>query len=375
MMIITKKVGLIVNPIAGMGGRVGLKGTDGVEILEQARLLGAQPESHNRALIAIQKLLPIKEKIELITYPEEMGGIIAKKCSFQPTIIGSISKGKTTPEDTQRAAKDLLDLNIHLLLFAGGDGTARNIYDAIEGKVVTLGIPTGVKIQSAVFARNPTRAGELALAFLQERTHRVRETEVMDIDEDLFREGIVRAKLYGYLKIPYERAHVQSSKAGSPETESFAHQAIAEEIIENMETDYFYIVGPGTTTRAIMDKLQLANTLLGIDLIYNKKLIANDLNESKIVHHIQGKKVKLIITPIGGQGYILGRGNQQLSPDIIQKIGRENIIVIATRNKLNSLNGQPLLVDSGDKGIDELLCGYIGIITGYREKSIYKVVC
>ncbi|MHA2387593.1 MAG: ATP-NAD kinase family protein [Candidatus Hodarchaeales archaeon] len=374
-MIITKKVGLIVNPIAGMGGRVGLKGTDGVEILEQARLLGAQPESHNRALIAIQKLLPIKEKIELITYPEEMGGIIAKKCSFQPTIIGSISKGKTTPEDTQRAAKDLLDLNIHLLLFAGGDGTARNIYDAIEGKVVTLGIPTGVKIQSAVFARNPTRAGELALAFLQERTHRVRETEVMDIDEDLFREGIVRAKLYGYLKIPYERAHVQSSKAGSPETESFAHQAIAEEIIENMETDYFYIVGPGTTTRAIMDKLQLANTLLGIDLIYNKKLIANDLNESKIVHHIQGKKVKLIITPIGGQGYILGRGNQQLSPDIIQKIGRENIIVIATRNKLNSLNGQPLLVDSGDKGIDELLCGYIGIITGYREKSIYKVVC
>jgi predicted polyphosphate/ATP-dependent NAD kinase len=375
MMIITKKVGLIVNPIAGMGGRVGLKGTDGVEILEQARLLGAQPESHNRALIAIQKLLPIKEKIELITYPEEMGGIIAKKCSFQPTIIGSISKGKTTPEDTQRAAKDLLDLNIHLLLFAGGDGTARNIYDAIEGKVVTLGIPTGVKIQSAVFARNPTRAGELALAFLQERTHRVRETEVMDIDEDLFREGIVRAKLYGYLKIPYERSHVQSSKAGSPETESFAHQAIAEEIIENMETDYFYIVGPGTTTRAIMDKLQLANTLLGIDLIYNKKLIANDLNESKIVHHIQGKKVKLIITPIGGQGYILGRGNQQLSPDIIQKIGRENIIVIATRNKLNSLNGQPLLVDSGDKGVDELLCGYIGIITGYREKSIYKVVC
>ncbi|MHA2108237.1 MAG: ATP-NAD kinase family protein [Candidatus Hodarchaeales archaeon] len=374
-MIITKKVGLIVNPIAGMGGRVGLKGTDGVEILEQARLLGAQPESHNRALIAIQKLLPIKEKIELITYPEEMGGIIAKKCSFQPTIIGSISKGKTTPEDTQRAAKDLLDLNIHLLLFAGGDGTARNIYDAIEGKVVTLGIPTGVKIQSAVFARNPTRAGELALAFLQERTHRVRETEVMDIDEDLFREGIVRAKLYGYLKIPYERAHVQSSKAGSPETESFAHQAIAEEIIENMETDYFYIVGPGTTTRAIMDKLQLANTLLGIDLIYNKKLIANDLNESKIVHYIQGKKVKLIITPIGGQGYILGRGNQQLSPDIIQKIGRENIIVIATRNKLNSLNGQPLLVDSGDKGVDELLCGYIGIITGYREKSIYKVVC
>ncbi|PWI49317.1 ATP-NAD kinase [Candidatus Heimdallarchaeota archaeon B3_Heim] len=368
-----KKVGLIINPIAGMGGRVGLKGTDGGEILEQARLLGAIPESQNRTLISIQKLLPIKEKIELITYPEEMGENIAKKCGFQPTIIGSISKGKTTRKDTQKAAKDLLDLKIDLLLFAGGDGTARDIYDVIKDDLVTLGIPTGVKIQSAVFARNPARAGDLALSFLQKRTIRVREAEVMDIDEDSFRKGIVRAKLYGYLTIPYERAHVQSSKAGSPETENFAHQAIAEEIIENMETNYFYIVGPGTTTRAIMDKLQLANTLLGIDLIYDKKLIANDLNESKLTHYIQGKKAKLIITPIGGQGYILGRGNQQLSPDIIKKIGKDNIIVIATRNKINSLNGQPLLVDSGDREVDELLCGYIGIITGYREKSIYKV--
>jgi predicted polyphosphate/ATP-dependent NAD kinase len=256
-MIITKKVGLIVNPIAGMGGRVGLKGTDGVEILEQAKLLGAKPESQNRALISIQKLLPIQEKIELITYPEEMGENIAKKCGFHPAIIGSISKGKTTAEDTQKAAKDLLDLKIDLLLFAGGDGTARNIYDATKGELVTLGIPTGVKIQSAVFARNPTRAGELALSFLQKRTISVREAEVMDIDEDSFRKGIVRAKLYGYLRIPYVKAHIQSSKAGSPETESFAHQAIAEEIIENMEANCFYIVGPGTTTRAIMDKLQL----------------------------------------------------------------------------------------------------------------------
>jgi predicted polyphosphate/ATP-dependent NAD kinase len=375
LIIIIKKVGLIINPIAGMGGRVGLKGTDGIKILEQAKLLGAKPESQNRTLISIQKLLPIQEKIEIITYPEEMGEIIARKCGFQPRIIGSISKGKTTSKDTQKAAKDLLELNIDLLLFAGGDGTAKDIYNVIEDNLITLGIPTGVKIQSAVFARNPTRAGELALAYLQERTIRIREAEVMDIDEDSFRKGIVRAKLYGYLKIPYERAYVQASKAGSPETESFAHQAIAEEIIENMKAGYYYIIGPGTTTRAIMEKLQLANSLLGIDLIHNKKLIANDLNETDLVHYIQGKKVKLILTPIGGQGYILGRGNQQLSPEIIKKIGRDNIIVIATRNKLNSLNGQPLLVDSGDKKLDDLLCGYMGIITGYREKSIYRVVC
>ncbi|MHA2333513.1 MAG: ATP-NAD kinase family protein [Candidatus Hodarchaeales archaeon] len=368
-----KKLGLIINPIAGMGGKVGLKGTDGSIILEQAKQLGARPESQNRALISIQKLLPIKDKIELITYPDEMGGNAATKCSFQPKIIGSITKGKTTAADTQKAAKELLDHKIDLLLFAGGDGTARDIYNVIGEKIVTLGIPTGVKIHSAVFAVNPARAGELALSVLQNRTNRVREAEVMDIDEKSFRKGIVRARLHGYLKIPYERAHVQSIKAGSPETESHAHQAIAEEVVENMLSNYFYIIGPGTTTRAIMEKLNLLNTLLGIDLIYNKELIANDLNESQIAYHIQGKKAKLVITPIGGQGYLLGRGNQQLSPNIIRKIGKNNIVVLATKNKIHSLNGQPLLVDSGDKEIDELLQGYISVYTGYRERIIYRV--
>lgn len=372
-MIIVKKVGLIINPIAGMGGRVGLKGTDGTKILEQAKHLGAKPESQNRAIITIQKLLLIKEEIELITYPEEMGEIVVKKCGFQPKVIGSISKGKTTAVDTQKAAKDLLNLNIDLLLFAGGDGTARDIYNIIGDKIIVLGIPTGVKIHSAVFARNPSRAGELALSFLQNKIQRVKEAEVMDIDEDSFRKGIVRARLYGYLKIPYERIHVQSLKAGSPQTDSFAHEAIAEEITEKMQSDFFYIIGPGTTTRAIMEKLNLSNTLLGIDLVFNKKLIANDLNESQLTDYIQGKKTKVIITPIGGQGYLLGRGNQQLSPDIIKKIGKENIIVIATRNKINSLNGQPLLVDSGDNEVNESLCGYISIFTGYRERIIYKV--
>jgi len=372
-MIIVKKVGLIINPIAGMGGRVGLKGTDGTKILEQAKHLGAKPESQNRAIITIQKLLSIQEEIEIITYPEEMGEIVVKKCGFQPRVIGSISKGKTTVVDTQKAAKDLLKLNIDLLLFAGGDGTARDIYNIIGDMVVVLGIPTGVKIHSAVFARNPSRAGELAISVLQNKTQRVKEAEVMDIDEESFRKGVVRARLYGYLKIPYERIHVQSLKSGSPQTDSFAHESIAEEITKKMKSDFFYIIGPGTTTRAIMEKLNLSNTLLGIDLVFNKKLIANDLNESQLRDNIQGKKAKVIITPIGGQGYLLGRGNQQISPDIIKKIGKDNIIVIATRNKINSLNGQPLLVDSGDNEVDELLCGYISIITGYRERIIYRV--
>lgn len=372
-MIIVKKVGLIINPIAGMGGRVGLKGTNGTTILEQAKQLGAHPESQNRALIAIKKLITIKDKIELITYPEEMGAIVAKKSGFEPIIIGAISVGNTTAADTQRAAKDFYDSKIDLLLFAGGDGTARDIYNVIGSHLLVLGIPAGVKIHSAVFARNPAHAGDLALSVLQNKTERVIEAEVMDIDEESFRKGIVRAKLYGYLKIPYERMHLQSLKAGSPETESIAYQSIAEEIIENMQNDCFYIIGPGTTTRAIMEKLNLSNTLLGIDLIYNKELVASDLNETQLKSYIRGKKVKLIITPIGGQGYLFGRGNQQLSPSIIKEIGKDNIIVVATRTKINSLYGEPLLIDTGETKLDELLSGYISVITGYRERIVYKV--
>ncbi len=357
----------------GWGGRVGLKGTNGSTILEQAKQLGAHPESQNRAFIAIKKLITIKDKIELITYPEEMGANVAKKSGFEPNVIGEISVGNTTAADTQRAAKDFFEFKIDLLLFTGGDGTARDIYNVIGNQLLVLGIPAGVKIHSAVFARNPTHAGEFALSVLQNKIERVIEAEVMDIDEDFFRKGVVRAKLYGYLKIPYERMHLQSLKAGSPETESFAHQSIAEEIIENMQNNCFYIIGPGTTTRAIMEKLNLSNTLLGIDLIYNKELVATDLNETQLKSYIKGKKTKLIITPIGGQGYLFGRGNQQLSPSIIKEIGKDNIIVIATRNKINSLNGEPLLIDTGETELDELLSGYISVITGYRERVVYKV--
>ncbi|MHA1167809.1 MAG: ATP-NAD kinase family protein, partial [Candidatus Hodarchaeales archaeon] len=297
----------------------------------------------------------------------------AKESGFSPRITGMIQSGKTTADDTRKAARELSDLEIDLLLFAGGDGTARDIYNAIGDKLVVLGIPSGVKIHSAVFARNPVHAGQLAASYLENRVGRVREAEVMDIDEESFRKGAVKAKLYGYLRIPYESAHLQALKSGSPVTESVAQQAIAEEIVENMENDCYYIIGPGTTTRAIMDKLQLPNTLLGIDLIFNKKLVASDLNESQLAAYIRDKKVKLVITPIGGQGYLLGRGNQQISPDIIRMIGKDNVIVIATRNKLNFLKGQPLLVDSGDKVIDDMFAGYISVTTGYRERSIYKV--
>ena len=367
-----KKLGLIINPIAGMGGRVGLKGTDGSDILEKAINLGAQPWAQNRTKEALKGILSLKDRIEVVTYPQQMGEDAAIECGFSPRVTGSISN-PTTASDTKKAAKDMLDLGVDLLLFAGGDGTARDILTAVKDLIVVLGIPAGVKIHSAVYACNPVRAGELAGLYLEGKVKEVAEAEVMDIDEDNFRKGVLSARLYGYLKIPLEKRYIQNVKAASSVTERYNQEAIAAEVTGNMSDHYLYIVGPGSTTGVVMEKLNVGYSLLGVDLVYGKKLIGRDLSESELLRMTKGKKTKVIVTPIGGQGYIFGRGNQQISPDVINQVGKDNIIIIATRKKINSLYGRPLLVDTGDRNLDQYLCGYYRVITGYRESIVYRV--
>lgn len=368
-----KKLGLIVNPIAGMGGRVGLKGSDGPEILEKAIELGAVSTSPGRAVEALKRIAPIKDSIELITYPHEMGEDEARECGFDPRVIGSIQRGKTTPEDTKAAAREMVEAGVDLILFAGGDGTARDIHAAIDGEVPVLGIPTGVKIHSGVFAINPSSAGDLAVMYLREGQTATREAEVMDIDEEAFREDRISARLYGYLTVPHEKNLVQSSKGGSPPHEELSLEAIARDIIEEMEEDAIYIIGPGTTTRPIAESLGLPKTLLGVDVVLDGRLVASDVNEAQLLELIEGRRAKIIVTAIGGQGFIFGRGNQQISPEVIKRVGEENIIVVATPGKLASLEGRPLLVDTGERELDERLRGYIRVITGYSRRVVYKV--
>ncbi|MCP4713404.1 MAG: ATP-NAD kinase family protein [Planctomycetes bacterium] len=368
-----KKLGLIINPIAGMGGPVGLKGTDGADILAQAQKLGAKPRAQQRTIEALKQLTPLKDPFKLLTCPQSMGQDATTQCAFAPELISLPIADITTANDTQIAAKTLRDAEVDLLLFVGGDGTARDIFTAVGDTIVTLGIPAGVKIHSGVYASNPTDAGRLAASFLSGQTHTTVEAEVMDIDEESVRNDMISAQLFGYLKIPFERKYLQCVKAASSATENHDQQAIAFDVVDNMIDDCCYIIGPGSTTRAIMQELKLPYTLLGVDLVYNRQLIGKDLSETELLQKIQNLPTKLIITPIGGQGYILGRGNQQISPAVIAHVGKENIHIIATAQKIRSLYGRPLRVDTGCEKTNQLLTDYYIITTSYRESIVYKV--
>jgi len=352
---------------------VGLKGTDGLSILMKAMELGATPISPERSIETLQRLVNTRDSFDLITYPAEMGEAEAMAVGFAPRVIGSILKGKTSSEDTKKAARDLLGLSVDLILFAGGDGTARDICDVVGLRVPVIGIPAGVKIHSSVFGVNPRSASDLAASFLRGDPMQLCAMEVMDIDETAFREGRVSSKLYGYMNVPFNRMLVQSAKGPSPATEDSSLLDIAAEIVDNMKPDSLYIVGPGTTTKPIMDKLGLEKTLLGVDVVLNRKLAASDANEAKLLELLDGRDAKIIVTVIGGQGFVFGRGNQQISPKIIRRVGKENIVIVATLNKLSSLKGADLLVDTGDPELDAELSGYTRVVTGYGRSVIYLI--
>jgi predicted polyphosphate/ATP-dependent NAD kinase len=352
-----KKIGLIVNPIAGMGGSVGLKGTNGKEILTKALMLGAKPIAPHRAEIFLSHLKSLNEKINLLVGAGLMGEYEAKNVRFKNILPIGQRKKKTTAEDTKLIAKIMMENNVDLIVFCGGDGTARDLMDAVGMNLPVLGVPSGVKMHSSVFAVSPESAANIVTRFIYERLP-LREAEVMDVDEEAFRNGFLSAKLYGYMLVPYEPELIQGTKVASLMTDDELRNqaAIAVYVIERiLEPDTIYILGPGTTVRTITDLLNEKKTLLGVDLLCNGKIVDHDVNETKILERVRGKKAKIVVTPIGGQVFIFGRGNQQISPKVIKEVGVENIIVIATKQKIRGL--KKLRVDTGDAEIDRKLRG------------------
>ncbi len=367
-----KTLGLIVNPIAGMGGAVGLKGTDGIEILRKAVNMGAKPVASARALTFLSELkFPVKN-LHFIVGAGEMGEEQTRIYGSSSTVVGS-RKRETTPEDTKMIAKRIVEAKADLLVFCGGDGTARDVLEAVDKSIPVLGVPTGVKMHSAVFAVDPAAAAQIASCFLSGDLP-LREAEVMDVDEEAFRKGRVSAGLCGYLLVPYEPYLIQEAKMATPMTESELRNqaAIALYVIEEMKPGTVYIVGPGTTTRTIADLLDTKKTLLGVDIFLNKAIVVQDANEEQILKAIEGKSAKIIVTPIGGQGFVFGRGNQQISPEVIRKVGLDNILVVASESKLRNLRA--LRVDTGDTASDEALQEHkLTVITDYKIEYSVRV--
>lgn len=372
-----KKLGLLINPVAGMGGSVGLKGTD--HMVEEAIRRGAKPRANDRVRQALKELLELKNELEIVTCPGDMGEDTAKSMGFRTTVLHTGGRRSlkdlfdSSRTDTIVLSKAMEEAGVDLLLFAGGDGTARDIYEGVGTELPALGIPAGVKIHSPVYAKNPQSAGDLAKLWLTGKVTKTAEQEVLDIDEELYRQEIINTRLYGYLSVPLEHVFTQNRKAPTPLSETASIESIAHEIVEHMEEDTYYLIGAGTTTRGVMQMLGLKNTLIGVDLIRNKELVANDLYGDKILDFIKGKKTKLIVTVTGGQGFLFGRGNQQITPEVIREIGKENIIILATKAKIAEFHHQPFLVDTPDEELNKELCGYYRVITAYGEFTMCRV--
>ncbi len=369
------KLGFIINPIAGIGGSVALKGSDGEGIAEKALALGATAKSNLRAQLALEILKPNQEKLSIFTVNGEMGERCATELGFDVQVVYQTAKDKTTADDTENAVKALIDEGVDILLFAGGDGTARNVCHAVGDSFPVLGIPAGCKIHSGVYAVTPKAAGRVIEMMVTNQLVSLTEADVMDIDESLFRAGIVKAKRFGEMQIPSELRYVQAVKSGGKESDELVLQDIAASVIDQME-DELFIIGSGSTTAFVMEELSLENTLLGVDVIHEQALVASDVTEAQLWQLLMENSQlspKLVITLIGGQGHIFGRGNQQLSPRIIRAVGKENIIIIATKSKLAALNQRPLICDTGDSELDQFLSGYLPITTGYNDQVLYPV--
>jgi predicted polyphosphate/ATP-dependent NAD kinase len=389
------KLGLVINPIAGIGGSVALKGSD--DMVNHALALGADFKANERTQTALNILLPYQDEIIIYTANNQMGEQAAKSLGFNVELVYQTSTDKTQAIDTEKTISALLTKHDDIILFAGGDGTARTIAKVValnakqkaSSQIPVLGIPAGCKIHSGVYAITPKAAGRVVELMVTKQLVTLTEGDVMDIDESLFRQGIVKAKRFGEMQVPSELRYVQAVKSGGKELDELVLQDISEDVISYMRDndDALFIIGSGSTTDYLMGELGLDNTLLGVDLVKNGMLVANDVTEKQLWQYLIATKqsaaivqqnVTLVITLIGGQGHIFGRGNQQLSPRVIRAIigqegGKNNIAIIATKTKLSELCNRPLISDTGDNDLDQELSGFMPVTTGYKDQVLYQV--
>ena len=369
------KLGLVINPIAGMGGKTGLKGSDGSNTLKKALSLGAKKES---AIRAEQALLPLKfmiNKFSLITCSAEMGEKPCKKIGLKTEYILDIDKKITTGIDTIKAVKIMARKQVSLILFSGGDGTACDIFYALQDKIPILGIPAGVKMHSSVFGTSPNAVGSLVSRIISNHsdTFPTSTAEIMDLDEDMRRYDQIRTRLIGYATIPSDKFLVQNPKSYVQLNDEESINGISEYLENKLDKEATYIVGPGRTTQNFLNRIGVSGTLLGVDVLKGRKLIGRDVNSRELEILTRDGFLYIISGIIGGQGFLFGRGNQQITAEIIQRVKKENILIIASTKKIYELPRQCILIDTGNQKLDNELAGYVKVQTDRNRAFIIKL--
>ncbi|GAA1750874.1 ATP-NAD kinase family protein [Agromyces humatus] len=409
-------LGLIVNPVAGIGGPAGLAGSDGADVQARASERGGASRAAARALTALAVVAAARPGVRVLTAAGSMGEDVVRAAGLEPVVV-THPPAHTTGSDTSAAARALADAGASLVLFAGGDGTARDVARAVSTDVAALGIPAGVKMYSPVFAVSPRAAGGLATAWLaaldaapdaldaapappllpdsgilgdtpaeRRLTPRVAripesgntplpvlEREVLDVDEAALRRARVEPQLYGTLAVPYRAGRTQARKAATLADEQAAVRAAARGAASALRPGVRYLLGPGGTMNELARELGVPKTPLGVDVVLDGRRVLADASERELLDEVARGPAKAVVTVIGGQGFLLGRGNQQLSARVLGALGDEPLLVVAPEQKLIDLGGRPLLVDTGDPDIDAALAGFVRVITGQRTTSIYPV--
>lgn len=368
-------IGLIVNPVAGLGGRLAQKGSDASDIRDLAKRAGIESLAPERAGQAIRRLLDgldhSRVAVRILAGAEAMGAD-ALEAGIPHEVIasGAVHPGASSSEDTKSMARIMADQGVDLLLFAGGDGTARDILDAVGTRIPVLGIPAGVKIYSGVFGLTPSESGALAAGWLANPHRSSDEREVVDIDEGDLRQGLAAPSLYGTLRVPSDSRRLQPRKSGSPASDANAARSLGMAFAATMVPDRHYVLGPGSTTMAIGSALDLDLTRLGVDVVCNGQLIAEDVDAETLNAMVPAEGATIVVTPLGQQGFVIGRGNQQIDYRVLQ---RSELRIVATPSKMISLGGRPLWVDSGHPELDATICGYTKVFTGAKAEVIYPI--
>lgn len=398
-------IGLVVNPVAGVGGPAGLAGSDGAGVQRLAASRGARSRVQERAAAALSVLAAQHPGLVIVTAAGAMGADAVQAAGLLPDVVCGADPA-TEAADTSRAVAAVAAAGADLVLVVGGDGTLRDAAAGLgahasafttppesvpsatagaaggvsaqflrscEQQPAVLGVPAGVKMYSPVFAVSPAAAGAIAADWVSRGPLPTEDREVLDIDEAALRRARVEPTLYALLRVPVRTGRTQARKAPTPATEAAAVEAAARGAIALMRPGVRYLLGPGGTTAEIAGQLGVEGTPLGVDVVLDGAVLVRGASEQILLAEIAQGPAQAVVTVIGGQGFLLGRGNQQLSAPVLRAIGDDPLLVVAPEQKLIDLRGRPLLVDTGDRDLDARLAGHVHIITGVGTRSIYPV--